>query len=68
MQREPPSSSFIFAVLIAVWCPAGAGLGRHPIVLGVIERVGHLLVPIVFIAVGLVILVEAGTLGALSPG
>jgi len=58
----------VFAALLAVWCLAGAGLGRHPVVLSAIERVGHLLVPIVFIVIGLAILIEAGTLNALLPG
>jgi cadmium resistance protein CadD (predicted permease) len=58
----------VFAALLAVWCLAGAGLGRHPVVLHVIERAGHLLIPVVFIVVGLAILIEAGTLSALLPG
>ncbi|MDQ1422678.1 MAG: hypothetical protein QOD72_176 [Acidimicrobiaceae bacterium] len=56
----------VFAALLAVWCFAGAGLGRHPFVQRVIERVGHLLVPIVFITVGLAILLETGVFAALA--
>ncbi|WP_230687246.1 cadmium resistance transporter [Catellatospora vulcania] len=48
----------VFAVLVAVWCAAAAWLGAHPRVVAFIERYGHWLVPAVFIAIGLLILVN----------
>ena len=49
----------VFAVLVAVWCAAGSWLGSHKRVIAVIERHGHWLVPLVFIAIGAVILTGA---------
>ncbi|GIF73835.1 cadmium resistance transporter [Asanoa siamensis] len=46
----------VFAVLTAVWCLAGAWLGGHRRVIDVLGRWGHWLVPLVFVAIGLVIL------------
>jgi len=50
----------VFAVLVAVWCAAGAWLGSHRRVVTVVERVGHWLVPAVFIVIGAVILAGLG--------
>jgi cadmium resistance protein CadD (predicted permease) len=47
----------VFAVLVAVWCLAASWLGGHQRVVAVVERYGHWLVPLVFIAIGVVILV-----------
>ncbi len=55
----------VFAVLVAVWCLASSWLGSHRRVIAVIERHGHWLVPLVFITIGLVILIESGVLGRL---
>ncbi|MFG1890925.1 cadmium resistance transporter [Micromonospora sp. NPDC049051] len=52
----------VFVVLIALWCVAGAWLGGHPRVTRLVGRVGHWLVPAVFIAIGLVILATSGVL------
>ena len=46
----------VFAVLVAVWCLAASWLGGHQRVVAVVERYGHWLVPVVFIAIGVVIL------------
>jgi cadmium resistance protein CadD (predicted permease) len=46
----------VFAVLVAVWCGAASWLGSHRRVIAVVDRYGHWLVPLVFIAIGLVIL------------
>jgi cadmium resistance protein CadD (predicted permease) len=52
----------VFAVLVALWCAAGAFLsGRRPVVV-VLDRVGHWLVPVVFVALGVAILVTSGLL------
>jgi cadmium resistance protein CadD (predicted permease) len=52
----------VFLLLIAVWCAAGRMLGSHRGATTVIERWGHWLVPAVFIAIGLVIVVESNVL------
>lgn len=49
----------VFAVLVAAWCAAGSWLGSHKRVVAVVEKYGHWLVPLVFIAIGLVILLSA---------
>ncbi|MET7951399.1 cadmium resistance transporter [Micromonospora sp. NPDC005324] len=55
----------VFVVLIALWCVAGAWLGGHRRVVRLVERAGAWLVPTIFIAIGLVILVSSGVLGRL---
>ena len=45
-----------FALMIAVWCLAGYVIGNHAVVTRVIDRFGHILVPIIFIALGIYIL------------
>ncbi|RLK12495.1 cadmium resistance protein CadD (predicted permease) [Micromonospora sp. M71_S20] len=52
----------VFVVLIALWCAAGAWLGNHPRVTGLVGRAGHWLVPAIFIAIGVVILATSGIL------
>ncbi|MFD0597608.1 cadmium resistance transporter [Catellatospora coxensis] len=49
----------VFLVLVAVWCAAAAWLGAHPRVVAFIERYGHWLVPAVFIAIGLLIILDS---------
>ena len=53
----------VFAVLVAVWCGTAALLGAHPRVVGL---VGHWLVPGIFVAIGVVILVSSGVLSHLA--
>ena len=55
----------VFAVLVAVWCAAASWLGSHRRVIDLVRRYGHWLVPLVFITIGLVILLESGVLGRL---
>ncbi|MEV4721914.1 cadmium resistance transporter [Micromonospora noduli] len=55
----------VFVLLIALWCAAGAWLGGHRRVVRLVERAGAWLVPTIFIAIGLVILVSSGVLGRL---
>jgi cadmium resistance protein CadD (predicted permease) len=56
----------VFVALIGVWCALGALLGSHPAVVAALGRVSHWLVPVVFIAVGVHILITSGTLTAIS--
>jgi cadmium resistance protein CadD (predicted permease) len=53
----------VFAVLVAVWCLAGAWLVSHQRVTQVIQRWGHWIVPTVFILIGLYVFQKAGVLG-----
>ena len=55
----------VFAVLVAVWCAAASWLGSHRRIIDAVRRYGHWLVPLVFITIGLVILLESGVLSRL---
>jgi cadmium resistance protein CadD (predicted permease) len=46
----------VFAVLVALWCAAASWLGSHRRVIAFTRRWGRWLVPLVFIAIGVVIL------------
>jgi cadmium resistance protein CadD (predicted permease) len=59
------ASVAVFAVLVAVWCLAGAWLGSHHKVVAVVGRLGHWLVPGVFMLIGVVIVAGSGVLGRL---
>ena len=53
----------VFLVMLAAWCAAGHYLAtRRPIALA-LARWGHILLPIVFIAIGVLVLVEGGAFG-----
>ena len=56
----------VFAALVAVWCGTAALLGGHPRVVRLVGRAGHWLVPVVFVAIGVVILVSSGVLARLA--
>ena len=45
-----------YALLIGLWCIGSRLLGSHSIVLGVVDRWAHRVIPIVFIGLGLMIL------------
>ncbi|MFG1652657.1 cadmium resistance transporter [Micromonospora sp. NPDC049275] len=55
----------VFVVLVGLWCAAAAWLGGHRRVVRLVERAGHWLVPTIFVAIGVVILVGSGVLGRL---
>ncbi|MFE9676867.1 cadmium resistance transporter [Streptomyces sp. NPDC006259] len=50
----------VFLVLVAVWCFAGKFFATRPVVAKALSRWGHILLPVVLIALGLLILVEGG--------
>jgi cadmium resistance protein CadD (predicted permease) len=52
----------VFAVGIAAWCLAGSWLGSHQKVVAVVVRYGHWIVPVVFMAIGAVIVLRSGVL------
>jgi cadmium resistance transport/sequestration family protein len=51
-----------FAACIALWCATASWLGSHRVVLNVVQRFGHWIVPVVFVIIGTVILLESGVL------
>lgn len=53
----------VFLVLVAVWCLAGRYFATRPIIARALARWGHILLPVVLIAIGLIILVEGGAFG-----
>ncbi|QFZ22870.1 cadmium resistance transporter [Saccharothrix syringae] len=46
----------VFLVLVAVWCAAGRWFATRPVVARALSRWGHVVLPVVLIAVGLLIL------------
>lgn len=53
----------VFALLTALWCLMGLKLAGHPLIRKNIEASQHILVPVVFIGLGIFILLKNGTLG-----
>ena len=53
----------VFLVLVGVWCAAGRFIATRGAIAGVIGRWGHILHPIVLIALGLFILIQGGAFG-----
>ncbi|MGI0490830.1 cadmium resistance transporter [Alkalinema pantanalense CENA528] len=58
----------VFFGLVGIWCAIAYVLTRHPVIVKVLARYGHLLLPIVLIGLGIMILVESQTLTLLSKG
>ena len=48
----------VFLIGVALWCMAGRFLATRPLVAKALSRWGHLILPVVLIAIGLVILIE----------
>ncbi|HTK67632.1 MAG TPA: cadmium resistance transporter [Pseudonocardia sp.] len=46
----------VFLVLVAAWCAAGVFVASRPVIVSSISRRGHILVPVVLVAIGLIIL------------
>jgi cadmium resistance protein CadD (predicted permease) len=53
----------VFLVLVGVWCAAGWFFATRPAIASVIGRWGHILHPLVLIALGLFILIQGGAFG-----
>ncbi|MFI6149631.1 cadmium resistance transporter [Streptomyces sp. NPDC051109] len=53
----------VFLVLVAVWCFAGRFFATRPVIAEALARWGHVLLPLVLIAIGLLILIEGGAFG-----
>ncbi|MFE9500748.1 cadmium resistance transporter [Streptomyces collinus] len=50
----------VFLILAAVWCFAGRIFATRAVVAKALSRWGHILLPLVLIAIGLLILIEGG--------
>ncbi|MEV0453898.1 cadmium resistance transporter [Catellatospora methionotrophica] len=53
----------VFLVLVVVWCLAGRLVAGHRLVAATLSRWGHIVLPVVLVAIGVVILVEGGAFG-----
>jgi cadmium resistance protein CadD (predicted permease) len=56
----------VFFVLLGLWCVAAGVLSSRKAVVTPLLRLGHWLVPAVFVAIGVVILVRSGVLPRLA--
>jgi cadmium resistance transport/sequestration family protein len=56
----------VFVGMVAVWCFAAYKLVQQPLVLRVLQRWGHQLMPFVMIGLGLSIMLESGTFSLIS--
>lgn len=50
----------VFLTLVGVWCTAGRFFATRPLIASTLSRWGHILLPVILIAIGLLILTEAG--------
>ena len=55
--------AIVFLIGVGVWCAGGWFLATRPVVAGGLARWGHLALPVILVAIGLVILVEGGAFG-----
>ncbi|WP_445283800.1 cadmium resistance transporter [Streptomyces sp. DSM 118148] len=55
--------AIVFLILVAVWCFAGRFFATRPVIAKALSRWGHILLPLVLIAIGLLILIEGGAFG-----
>lgn len=53
----------VFLILVTVWCFAGRFFATRPVIAEALSRWGHILLPLVLIAIGLLILIEGGAFG-----
>lgn len=53
----------VFLALVSVWCAAGYWFARRPPVARALYRWEHIVLPVVFIAIGVAILIKGGAFG-----
>ncbi|MBO3678933.1 cadmium resistance transporter [Streptomyces sp. NEAU-YJ-81] len=53
----------VFLALVGVWCLVGRFFASRPVIAKALSRWGHVLLPLVLIALGLLILIEGGAFG-----
>lgn len=56
----------VFFIMLALWCFLGYKLVKAPVVAKILERYGHIAVPIVLIGLGLFILYHSGSFSLLG--
>jgi len=56
----------MFQFLLALWCLVAHAIGRHPAVMPILTRYGHIIVPFVLIGLGIEIIFESGSLALLG--
>ena len=59
---ELAAIAIVFALMTAIWCLAAILAVNHPRVRTPIRRYGRVVSPLVFLAIGVMVMVEAGTL------
>ncbi len=52
----------VFMVMIAIWCLAGDKLANYPLIKTKIQKYKHIIVPVVFVGLGIFIILESGIL------
>jgi cadmium resistance protein CadD (predicted permease) len=65
-KREMGVIVIVFAVMTAAWCLLGHWIVNRPRLRTPIRRYGHIVTPVVLIALGITVIVQAGTLGFLQ--
>jgi cadmium resistance protein CadD (predicted permease) len=53
----------VFVTMVAVWCVGGRYFATRPLVAAVLDRWGHIVLPIVLITIGVLILAQGGAFG-----
>jgi cadmium resistance protein CadD (predicted permease) len=64
-----PSSALALVVLFAmlgIWCTIGAVIGTSRAVVAALSRIGHVLVPILYICIGALLIIDTGALSYLA--
>ena len=62
-QWELILTCLIFVMMIGLWCFLGYILTNFPVIKDKIQRYKHIVVPVVFVALGIYILIESGLFG-----
>jgi cadmium resistance protein CadD (predicted permease) len=55
--------AIVFLILVGVWCAAGRYFATRPVIAKALARWGHIILPVVLIAIGLIILIQGGAFG-----
>ncbi len=56
----------IFMVMIAIWCLAGDKLANYPLIKTKVQKYKYIIVPVVFVSLGILIILESGILGSIG--
>jgi cadmium resistance protein CadD (predicted permease) len=52
----------VLFTMLGIWCAIGAAVGASKAVVALISRLGHILVPVLYICIGALLLIESGVL------